>query len=249
MLKIAALITFLVAWGVVSIVVQRRLRRSVKAVADGLRTMRRLQTQVVSYVPRRPDHTVNPVVDAMYSALISQTSALPLTTFGDFMETRVGGAARGPVRWFTDEAQTTCGWFAVLDVKKGPLPVMSLFSESAGGAFIYTVLGAANPALAHPPTLTRTRMPWTDGIAAAFERHRAEQRRVATDAGSWRKVANMDEAAAMLERLRLNNRTWRSAQNKQELLEADARGILGKHFAQMGAAVMQQVAEEPDMTA
>jgi hypothetical protein len=239
----AALFTFLVAWGIASLVVQRRFRRSVKKIADGVLTMRRLLTQDASYVPRQAADTVTPVVDAMFGATLPQLASQPLTMFGDFMETRPGATPRGPVRWFVDGTQTICGWFAVLEAKKGPLPVITLFSESNAGAFIFTGLGAANPALAHPPSLTRIRMAWTEGIPAAFERHRAEQRRVAPDADAWRTVTNASEATAMLNRLRENTRSWRATQDKRSLIEADARGILGKHFDRIGAAVIQQVTE------
>jgi len=232
-----ALVTLLVVWGVMTLLVRRRDRRAAKSLAEGLLTLRRLQNDETAYVPRRPADAVASEAQAAFDAGLADLSAQHMAMLGDFMERRGDRSLHGPLRWFVDPDRTTCGWFAVLPARKGPVPIMTLFSESSSGAFFYTGRGASSPALAHPPNLTRTMVEWHKGLAAALEQHHASMR-AAGGADSLRKVASADDAMAMLQRLRANTRTWRAKQDPKALITADARGILGNHYERLGPAVV-----------
>lgn len=238
-MKYVVAITLLVIWGVLKLRARGRELRAIQSLAQGLLNLRRLQTEDTEYVPLSPANSLAPEARTVFDAGLADLAAQNMTTLGDFMERRPDGAVHGPVRWFVDPPGTTCGWFAVVVRKKGPMPLMTLFSESNSGAFFYTGRGVAAPRLAQPPSLTRKIVDWSAGLGAAMEQHQARPSAGTDGKESLRTVTSAEDAIEMLQRLRLNTRTWRLTQDPTALIEADARAVLGKQYDRFGTAVIQ----------
>jgi hypothetical protein len=215
------------------------LRRQVASVGEGLLKLRRLQKDETTYVPLAAGDAFHPLAASEAASVTQQLDALQFRILGDRMEQRAGAPRLGPSRWFAHEGGRVCGWFAVIATQSGALrPVMVFFSESEANEFFTTTRGGASPFLAQPPNLSRELIAWGEGLAMAVERHRAA---VARAKGALKTVATVEDATALLQRLRANTRGWREKQSPKELLEADLHTVLNKHYDRLHRAVRQYV--------
>jgi hypothetical protein len=172
------------------------------------------------------DHRVRRV----YADISRELGESGLKALGDVFEERDDGSVGGVVSWFRTDDGLVCGWFGIAHYR----PVMLLFSESAAGDYYITGRGSPEPSLARPPVVHRAGGEWGEGAPRALQRHRAL---AGTNASDLHKVATLDDAVALLQRLRTTVAQWRQAQPQEALLEADLRATLGRHYDRFAADV------------
>ena len=186
------------------------------------------------YQPLGADDPRSPRSLLFYEAGSRELGTLDFVVLGEVTEQNSIGKTVGVTRWIAAPDRTACGWFAVLPAGRGMTPVRFLFSESlTPGTFFITHSGPTSVRVAQPPTIHRTEAPFEHGLAAPAVRHRELIDSSGAARDGLRTVESLDEAIALLRRLRVAARGWRLAQPADELLTADLRVILGQRFDQL----------------
>lgn len=216
-------------------------RRVFAPVADGIERMRRLAEQEITYRAPGPDEGPGDQAAAFASAT-AEIERQQCAVLGDRVEVGPDGAAGGVVRWFTNTDRTVTGWFGVVRNRKtgATKPAMFLFSESESGEFFITGRGTEGPTLARPSMVARQSYAWVEALPAVFEHHRFQ---TAQARGTLRRFETLDEATALVMRLRTATAAWRRAQPPDELLAADVQAILRGRSDRMKADVIRILRE------
>ena len=212
---------------------RRRLERLASRVAE----MRRLATQATRRRPVGPEDARLAAPHDLLEAVERELSEQGLLVLGDLVEERPDGSPAGITRWFVDPGRTVCGWFGVARTRESGAinPIMMLFSEADSGEFFVTGRGASSRTLARPPSVHRTFLGWSDGLARVLEQHRAHVAQGASGGGAaLRRVERIDEAVALLGRMRESTARWRASQPPAALLEEDVRLVLQERSEDLG---------------
>jgi len=214
-------------------------RGVVRALVPQVQKMRALAHQVVSYRQPRADEPIPLDLQPLFDAADQELRAAGLTVLGDLMEIHPDGQPFGQSRWFVDESRTISGWFGVTRKreKRELTPVMIVFSQSSSGDFFLTARGAPRTALAQPPMIHRTYCEWSDGVTTTLGRHRAVF--MSVGATLVEQPVTLEEAPAIVGRLRDTTARWRGSQPPADLLEQDVQALLGDTFALIGRQVIR----------
>ena len=215
-------------------------RKRLGPLVRGIEEMRRMATRDITRRPASPGDLAADVLPS-YEAAAREVREQGLTLLGDLVELYPDGRSAGVTRWFVDGLRTTCGWFGVTRSREAGAitPAMLLFSESDSGEFFVTTRGGSRTSLAGPPFVHRTHLDWGEGLARVAERHRAEATPGSGGRSALRRVEQLDEAVALLGRLRESGARWRASQPPADLLEADVRSVLQERFSELGPLVMK----------
>jgi hypothetical protein len=216
-----------------------KFRVACERIAGNIALMRHRSLRKTYYVPvdtRDPrDHKAQQV----FADVSQDLEGAGLKVLGDLLEQNDDGTIAGVVRWFRNDDGSVCGWFGIAT----HTPVMLLFSESAGGDYFITGRGTPGLSLASPPNVHRQIVRWGDGTASALQHHLAL---VGAQAHDLRRVETVNDATALLARLREGAATWRAEQSQAALLEQDLRAILGDRYDRVAPRVRQALARGPE---
>ncbi len=115
-----------------------------------------------------------------------------------------------------------------------------VFSESESGDFFLTGRGAVGRVLARPPAVHRAFYPWNERLARVLECHLLQTVQAPTGRKSaLRQVEGIDEAVALVARLRETTARWRASQPRKALLEEDVRSLLQERFMDLGRPLIE----------
>jgi hypothetical protein len=220
------------AFAIVGVIVRfTRRRRILSRLEANLRQLRTLAIQPLRYrridTPGRDLGELERVTPAL--------RARDLTILGDAIEELAGQRA---TRWFVDTAGTVFGWLGIIPVRGRMEPVVALVSASAERSVLTVCAPVATPGLAQPPFVDRAAIRGPLDLAAALSAHRARMPDAAVSA------TTLDEAIAVVDRVRARTIAWREAQAPAELVENDLRAILGKHYPRFGPPLQHRLAPE-----
>ena len=207
-----------------------RQRKHVARLETLIRDARVLALTEIDYGP----------VDARWSPYLDGLDVpAGVTALGDFVERPVGRSASGALRAFVDPDHTTFGWLARAAEGRGPV-VAILMSTTPDDVYVTRHTPARGGQLSAAPWAHTDDAPYTLGLAAAVERHRA---RVAAAKGLTA-VHTLDEMQAELRRVRARTIAWRQSVAPQTLLDRDLRSILGAKYDQLGPRLAARLAPE-----
>jgi hypothetical protein len=213
-------------------------RRQLRTLAGAVAQMRRLAGQGFTYRPVIGREAPAGAEGGHFEAATRDLARHALVLLGDRVEQQADGATSGVTRWFADASGELCGWFGVVGRggKGGGMlkPVMMLFSESDADEYFVTGGGAPGLSLAQPPTVHRQDFPWADGVGAFLARHREG----AAAASGLRHVTGIEDAVALVKRLRDHAARWRAAQAPAVLLEGDLRAVLQDRYDDLGPGLL-----------
>jgi len=224
---------------------RRRRQYQLRSLASGIETLRRAAMRDMRRRTPGPADALTGAVQALYDTNTRELQDAGLTILGDQVEEQDDGSPMGTSRWFVDGdggGGTICGWFAAIPIKTSPgkfRNLMLFFSESEAGQFLTTSRGTPELGLARPPTTHRQFVAWTEGVRRALERHLSLVDSAAGPGAAMRRVATLDEAVALLQRLRTHIAAWRAAQPADALLEADARNVLRDRYNELGPELLE----------
>lgn len=207
----------------------RAYRASIEAIVEGVIQLRAM----AGASPRLVPLPVGSPEAASLDAAGEELTRADLRAVGDFHELGSDGQPAGAVRWFVSGDGGLVGWLGVTPAG----PAMVMISEVAGNGFVVTLRSPHAPTTATPPTVVEDRLEWSEGLDAALVRHRAAVGRL----GAPVPAGGMADALRSMDALKAHIARWRAAQDPDQLLEADARKILGDHFDGMGEAVVELV--------
>src|SRR6266508_2895405 len=197
-----------------------RNRRQLESLATAVEAMRRAASQEITYRPPNPAEAA----------------------LGDVVEEQPGGVVIGTTRWFVDPSRTVTGWFGVVRHRESGAvnPTMMVFSESESGDVFLTGRGAVGRVLARPPAVHRAFYPWNERLARVLECHLLQTVQAPTGRKSaLRQVEGIDEAVALVARLRETTARWRASQPRKALLEEDVRSLLQERFMDLGRPLIE----------
>jgi len=160
-----------------------------------------------------------------------------LRPLGAFWEHLPDGSRAGITRWYADEAGTTCGWYALTAAG----PAQFLVSEVEGERWAATYRGPEAPQLTAPETVRMEHLGWEEGLESALARHHEACRALGVPPARLVPVSDADGAQNLFRRLKAHVAGWRETLPYDELLERDARAILGERFDELGALIMQEI--------
>ncbi len=210
-------------------------RATCERVAGSIESMRRRSLRAVHYVPVDVRDPRGPRAQRVFADATGELEGAGCKVLGDLMEQNDDGSLAGVVRWFRNGDGSVCGWFGIAR----HTPVVLLFSESASGDYFVTGRGSPEQSLARPPNVHRAVVRWGDGMAGALQHH---LELVGARADELRRVDTVDDAVALLGRLRSNSATWRAAQPEAALLEADLRSMLSRHYDEFAPGIRRALA-------
>ena len=237
---VAVVIVLTVAGGVMWWQRRRSVQAQVASLATAIARLRAMAAQEIRYRPPEGT-TIPPDLAGHFEAASQELAREGFRELGDALEEDASGTVAGTTRWFADGSGAVCGWFAVV-AGLPAIPAMMLFSESAAGEFSVTTRGGSNIALVRPPSLHCLALTWETGLAETVRRHRG-----LLDPGSTlTRVATLEEATAVLARLRTASARWRAAQPPVTLLEHDLHEILGKRYADLGRPLIERMTRESE---
>ncbi len=214
-------------------------RRYLETLAGVVRALRRASADEASFRPvtTRDAELLEP--HEYFEATVRELEAHGLTVLGDLVEGRPDGTAAGVSRWFVDEDRTVCGWFGVIR-NQTINPVMLLFSESDAGSFFATLRGASTLSVAQPPAIHRAHCEWGEGLARQLEYHRAPLSDASkAGAAALSRVESLEDAVALVSRLRRSVTSWRAGQNPAVLLDQDVRCVLEDRYEELGPKLIK----------
>jgi len=218
-------------------------RRVARDLVPGVRELRKLASEVVSYRPLRSDESIPDEFIAFFDAAQQELTANGLVVLGDLMEVPLEDPS-GPTRWFIDSTQTVCGWFGVLRNRaKGTLqPAMLFFSESSHDSYFITGRGSSGRSTAQPPSHHRDFFEWGVGLGETLRRHQAQITR--SGAAVLRQPPTLEAGPALVRRLREHATRWRATQPPAELLEQDVRVVTGDKWDYVGPRLLALLADD-----
>jgi hypothetical protein len=144
-------------------------------------------------------------------------------------------------RRLVDKAGTTC---AGLHLNKSrPNSCVLVLESYTRDSHFMTFRSGELPQLAHPPFSRRQWVGDNVPLDDVIIRHRAF---VASDdhANALCTIKDINELLTLMKRSAELSRDWRFGQPADQLLEADLRGGLGKHYDRLGKKFFQQLAAE-----
>ncbi|GMV07839.1 MAG: hypothetical protein AMXMBFR53_41140 [Gemmatimonadota bacterium] len=160
-----------------------------------------------------------------------------LRPLGAYWEYLPDGSRAGITRWFADEAGTTFGWYGLTAAG----PAQFLVSEVEGQGWAATYRGPEAPQLASPETVRMEHLTWEEGLASALARHHDACRSLGAPPARLVPVSDAEGAQNLFRRLKAHAAAWRETLAYEELLERDARSVLGGRFDELGALILQEV--------
>jgi hypothetical protein len=178
-----------------------------------------------------PDNASVRREQAAYDAFARELGALGGTTLGDWEELLPDGSVAGVTRWFIDASYQICGWFAVTVHPRGTAPSTYCISQLEPLGFVTTLRSRANRRLASPATVQSAHCSDQVALRTVLEQHRA---RIGAKAV---RVTSVEDAQAMVDRLRSHVAGWRQNQDPGVLLDQDLRSVLGDHYSRFGPAI------------
>jgi hypothetical protein len=179
-------------------------------------------------------------VDARWAAYLDGLDVpAGMTALGDFVEHPVGRSPSGALRAFVDADHTTFGWLARASEGRGPV-VAILMSTTPDAVYVTRHTPARGGQLSAAPWAHTDDAPYTLGLPAAVDRHRA---RVAAAKGLTA-LHTLDELQAELRRVRGKTIAWRQSMAPETLLDRDLRSILGAKYDQLGPRLAAKLAAQ-----
>ncbi len=219
-----------------------RNRRQLESLATAVEAMRRAASQEITYRPPTPAEAALGDDRGLFEAAERELHEQGLTVLGDLVEEQPGGVVIGTTRWFVDPSRTVTGWFGVVRHRESGAvnPTMMVFSESESGDVFLTGRGAVGRVLARPPAVHRAFYPWNERLARVLECHLLQTVQAPTGRKSaLRQVEGIDEAVALVARLRETTARWRASQPRKALLEEDVRSLLQERFMDLGRPLIE----------
>lgn len=201
-----------------------RWYRNVRTATAQLQTLRASLIGDVEYRPPGPGDGALVARLAVVGTATDEATRLGATVLGDLVAQMPGQAPLGIMRCFVCDDRTTLGLLGLATRRGLPIVVGELRSHADDAAYVTRRTSTAND-LARAPFHHGQTVDPALPLARALERHRE----FATD-GPFRRVETLDEFVGELMRWRARAVAWRLAQNSDELLEWDLRGLLGRSY-------------------
>jgi type II secretory pathway pseudopilin PulG len=239
---VVAVVALVLLIAVAGLRTRSRNRRQLESLATAVEAMRRTATQEITYRPPTPAEAALGDDRGLFEAAQRELDEQRLTVLGDLVEEQPGGVVIGTTRWFVDASRTVTGWFGVVRHRESGAinPTMMVFSESESGDFFLTGRGAVGRVLARPQAVHRAFYPWNEGLARVLQYHVSQTAQASSGGRSaLRRVEEIDEAVALLGRLRETGARWRASQPRKALLEEDVRSLLQERFADLGRPLIE----------
>jgi len=212
-----------------------RMRNALARLEQKIRRLRELHGRELRYRPLEPgEDALRATLDGLDDHT-AQLRAAGLEILGELVEEH---ESRVATRWFVDAARTTFGWIGMARTRGMAIPI-ALFASHAEDLAVYTRRVPKIPSVVMPPFIRRQDLPGATPIADALARHRS----FAGD-GPWVRIDSLDDVIREMPRIRRLVIAWREAQPPVELLDADLRAILGKHYERLGAQLARRLAPE-----
>jgi hypothetical protein len=212
-----------------------RARRQLAMLAVQIRQLREHAREPLTY---RPVGSLE-LADEL-AATTREAEQAGFSMLGDFVEespVREGGM---PMRWFVDARGTTFGWMAPFDVKGKREIVIVLMSHELASQTITSRAPKAS-ALSKPPFVLVQHVPLGASFAEVVAKHRAAAK-LDDDTRGFVPVKTFDQLTHEVERMRAKVITWREGQQREELLDADLRSLLGAQYRRLGRAMRRRLA-------
>ena len=219
----------------------RAFQRQITTLAAAITRMRALAMEDIRYQSAEGEPMAADRADYFRDA--SQALAQEgFRELGDVLEIEANGSVGGRTRWFVDQSGTVCGWFGVAGGQPGiPLtPAMQIFSESSAGQSWATNRGGSTVSLTKPPFLHVSYMAWDSGLPEQVRQHR---QRLGSNRSELTRLATLEDATSLLQRLRASVRQWRAGRPSRQLLEEDLRTLLQDRHDELAPALLGQLTE------
>ena len=221
---IAILFAVSFAFGIVAVVLRYGvLRRQLDRLEKNIQKLRGLASSPITFQRVAKGEPAHAERLAALDAAGGELAAAGLEVLGDAISNRDSQ----PVRWFVDHDHITFGWFGVLQLPRGRGTAhVAILLSRAGERWFSTRRSPGIAALAVPPFVTRQTLAPTTSLALALAKHRE----LAGDPAKLARIDTLDDATAAFQAQHAQIRAWRDQQPPAELLEADLRGALGRHY-------------------
>ena len=210
---------------IVSISSHFRTKARIASLEAAIRKLRALSVSPVEYTR---DDGAGAALDDLDSVL----AASGLTKLGDAREGREGL----PMRWFVDADRTTIGWVGIAPHAGGSVRIGMLMSANAQRFVMTASSPRPAPSLSRAPFSDREVLVGPLDLAAALATH---HKRRPDDAD---RIETLEEAFAMVERVRARSAAWRESQPQEQLLEDDLKSVLGRHYERLGPILKKRLA-------
>jgi len=191
-----------------------------------------LRAGAANHTPSRSIPTSDPAVVAVSQAnegAMKDLVPLGFTSLGYAGEPRKDGSIAASL-WFRHEDGTVCGWLGFIKTKDGPRLVLFFMTELPGPAYCTTIRGGSGLSLARPPFVSHADLDAKVSLTEMLAQHRA---RVSSLPATPTKVATMEDAIAMIERLHQSRMDWRASIAEDELFRADCKSVLANSYRTM----------------
>jgi hypothetical protein len=212
-----------------------RAKRQLGDLAVQIQQLRQHATKPLTY---RPVGSIE--LDDELHATTLEADKAGFTMLGDYIEESPAREGGMPMRWFVDARGTTFGWMAPFDVKGKREVVVVLMSHELAAQTITSRAPKAS-ALSRPPFVVVQHVPLTASFSETVARHR-EAAKLDEDTRGFVPIKTFDQLSHELHRMRAKAITWREAQQREELLDADLRSLLGAQYRRLGRAMRRRLA-------
>ncbi len=179
-----------------------------------------------------PSHPVVAAAAKAHDDGMKDLVALGFRSLGDAGERRKDGSI-APSRWFADSDGTISGWLGLIRTKTGPRLLVFFVSEAQGPAYCTTLRGGSGLSLARPPFVSHADLETNVSLADLLRSHRARAASLTPEGAPLTRVATIDDALALMERLHRARMDWRASIDEYELLRADFRSVLANSYRDM----------------
>ncbi|MFN8653768.1 MAG: hypothetical protein U0133_17815 [Gemmatimonadales bacterium] len=233
-LLVVGFIAFAIAWW-------RARSQAIGRLTDSIT---RLRAIVARPTRRRPAAASHPVLQrraAQYEQFARDLASDGGVVLGDSEEIQPDGSSAGVTRWFRDRTGQVTGWYAVVEHPSATIPAMYILSELVPTTFFVTHQSTVNRVVAAPPTVVREHLAPGQPVQAVLALHR---QRLPAGANALT-VGTIEEAQAMVDRLRSHIQEWRTRQDQDQLIDLDLRSVLGAQYDRVGPAVARRIRQRP----
>jgi hypothetical protein len=192
--------------------------------------------QLTAYRPFAPQDAPLEQEASILAPTRELLSALGFQELGRSVRLPPDGSPQSLVYWYCDQAATTCAWLsaALLPGAANRSPGTLLYSETSTGSYLLTGHGVPAQSLAIPAFLDRSIVGPDVTLPGAITAHKARLADSPSGALPLSPVRSVDDAVALVTRLRLAEIAWRRQQPAAALLDADLRTVLGRTYATTG---------------